>query len=70
MSACGHRRAPSSLNNKSIVERDAELLLRSESNAAILLHCGEFFASKNLKVDTMFVLFVLLFYGRLSRVSR
>jgi hypothetical protein len=29
-----------------------------------LLHCNEYFASKNLKVDTC------LFYGLLSRVSR
>ena len=30
---------------------------------------ASFFASKILKVDTMFVLSVLLFYGLLSRVS-
>jgi len=58
------------LSNKSIVERDAELLLGAKVMQQNLLHCDEFFASKNLKVDTMFVLFVLLFYGRLSRVSR
>jgi len=46
------------LSNKSIVERDAELLLGAKVMQQNLLHCDEFFASKNLKVDTMFVCFV------------
>jgi len=32
-----------------------------------LLQCNEYFASKNLKVDTMFALFVLRPVGRISR---
>jgi hypothetical protein len=55
-------RAPAQIPIKSAVEE--MISISSIAPQLFLLHCNEYFASKNLKVDTC------LFYDLLSRVSR